>query len=69
MVPKELEPRGLHMDDERNKVTVTLNDYAQVHEEEKARADQLAEEVEALKGQIAAMSGKERPRPPRPTMN
>jgi hypothetical protein len=66
---KELEARGPNMDDESHKVIVTLNDYAQVHEEEKARADQLAEEVEALKGQIAAMGGKERPRPPRPTMN
>jgi hypothetical protein len=68
MVPKELEARDLNMDDERQKISVVLNDYIKPYEEEKARADQLAEEVEALKGQLA-VEGKARPRPPRPSLN
>jgi hypothetical protein len=39
---KELEMRGVNMDDERHKVIVILNDYIRPYEEEKARADQLA---------------------------
>jgi hypothetical protein len=67
---RQLEILGFNMAQaEGQEVKITLTDYAQVHEEEVARNKALKEEVEALRGQIAAMQGKERPRPPRPVMN
>jgi hypothetical protein len=66
---KELELKGLNMDGTAPEVKITLTDYAQVHDEEVVKNKALKEEVEALRGQIAAMQGKERPRPPRPVMN
>jgi cell division protein FtsB len=51
---------------EGQEIKLTLHDYAQPYQEEVAKNKELTERVEALEAQIAAMQGKERPRPPRP---
>jgi hypothetical protein len=65
---KELELKGLNLG-EGQEFKFTSEDYADRFQEERAKNAQQAEEIEALKGQIAAMRGKERPRPPRPPLN
>jgi hypothetical protein len=47
----------------------TAEDWADRYQAEVAERKRQAEELEALKAQIAAMGGKERPRPPRPSLN
>ena len=68
---KELELKGLNMrDPEGEEVVFTSVDYRKPYQEEKHRAEKLAEENAALQAQIDAMgAAKERPRPPRPAMN
>ena len=65
---RELEMRGLNMG-EGEEFKFEATDYADrfVAEREKNKAQ--AEEIAALREQIAAMGGKERPRPPRPSLN
>ena len=41
-------------------------DYMDRYQGEVAKNNELTERVAALEGQIAAMQGRERPRPPRP---
>jgi cell division protein FtsB len=66
---EKLEARGLNMTDEVQKITMITRDYMGPYQEEQAKNRQLTEEVEALKAQISALGGKDRPRPPRPQMN
>jgi hypothetical protein len=63
-----LELKGLNIrDTEADQIKLVMTDYLAPFQEEKARADRLAEENAALQAQIDAMGN--RPRPPRPSMN
>jgi hypothetical protein len=67
---KELELKGMNLRvDEGQSVHFTTEDYAGRYQQEIAKNRELSERVDALEGQIAAMQGKDRPRPPRPQMN
>jgi hypothetical protein len=65
---KELELKGLNLG-EGQEFRFEATDYADrfVAEQQKNKAQ--AEEIAALREQVAAMGGKERPRPPRPSLN
>ena len=65
---KELELKGLNLG-EAQEFKFTAEDYAGRFQEERAKNAQQAEEIAALREQVAAMGGKERPRPPRPSLN
>jgi hypothetical protein len=67
---RQLEILGFNMAQaEGQEVRISLSDYAQPYQQEVAKNKDLTERVAALEGQIAAMGGKERPRPPRPPLN
>jgi hypothetical protein len=54
---QELELKGLNVrTEEGEQITLTLNDYREPYVQEKARADQLAEENAALQAQIDSMA-------------
>jgi hypothetical protein len=67
---KELELKGLNLG-EGQEFKFTAEDYADRFQSEQAKNAQQAKEIEALKAQIAAMGGEDRPRPrpPRPALN
>jgi hypothetical protein len=65
---KELELKGLNLG-EGQEFKFTAEDYAGRFQEERAKNAQQAEEIEALRAQLAALGGKDRPRPPRPSLN
>jgi hypothetical protein len=66
---KELEARGLNMDDQVQRVILKTVDYRDPYEEQLAKNKEQAEQIAALEAQIAALGGKDRPRPPRPNLN
>jgi hypothetical protein len=55
--------------DDGASIHITRTDYRGPYQEEPVKSKQQAEEIEALKAQIATMEGKPRPRPPRPDLN
>ena len=62
---KELELKGMNLG-EGQEFHFTATDYMDRYQGEVAKNNELTERVAALEGQIAAMQGRERPRPPRP---
>jgi hypothetical protein len=65
---KRLELAGLNLG-EGQEYRFEATDYADRYQAEVGKNKQQAEEIEALRAQVAAMGGKERPRPPRPSLN
>jgi hypothetical protein len=65
---KELELKGMNLG-EGQEYKFSSEDYLGRFQEERAKVAQQAEEITALREQVAAMGGKERPRPPRPSLN
>jgi hypothetical protein len=65
---KELELKGLNLG-EGQEFKFTATDYADRFLSEQAKNKAQPEEIEALRAQVAAMGGKDRPRPPRPSLN
>jgi hypothetical protein len=67
---KEFELKGMNIRaDEGQRIQFTLTDYRRPYLDQMDENKRLAEEVAALKGQLDAMQGKDRPRPPRPPLN
>jgi hypothetical protein len=65
---KELELKGMNLG-EGQEFKFEVTDYADRYQAEVDKNKQQAEEIEALRAQVAAMGGKKRPRPPRPSLN
>jgi hypothetical protein len=65
---KELELKGMNLRDDQE-FKFTAEDYADRYQAEVSKNKAQAEEIEALRAQVAAMGGKDRPRPPRPDLN
>ena len=65
---KELELKGMNLG-EGQEFKFEVTDYADRYQAEVDKNKQQAEEIEALRAQVAAMGGKERPRRPRPSLN
>jgi hypothetical protein len=65
---KRLELAGLNLG-EGTEYRFEATDYADRYQAEVDKNKQQAEEIAALRAQVAAMGGKERPRPPRPSLN
>ena len=65
---KELELKGMNLREDQE-FKFTSEDYADRYQAEVGKNKQQAEEIEALRAQVAAMEGKPRPRPLRPDLN